>query len=340
MITFGIIGGGWRAEFYIRIAKLCPEYFKLAGVYIRNPEKAKTAREKYQVCIWEILEEIPFSRMDFVVSCVNKNSICDEIELLAKKGVAVLSETPIGTSLEQIEAFEKKTDGGESGQWRVQVSEQYHLMPRNQAIKAIIDSGLLGEVHQVQLSCGHDYHAVSLMRYFLGIGQELPKIQSITLPDRMVHYNGRNGVCEPVEMEGQQKLAVLNYGNKTAIYDFNKEQYFSEIRSTRMVIRGTKGEIVNDTCTYLEGSVPMRFTLTRNQHGWNESLDGMCLDSISGNGQIWYQNPFGKSRLSDEEIAIATCLVKMKEYVETGKEFYSLEAAALDTKTALLGWYQ
>ena len=39
MITFGIIGGGWRAGFYVRIARLCPEQFKLAGIYIRNLEK-------------------------------------------------------------------------------------------------------------------------------------------------------------------------------------------------------------------------------------------------------------------------------------------------------------
>lgn len=335
MITFGIIGGGWRAGFYVRIARLCPEKFKLAGIYIRNSEKAKAMREKEQITVWETLEEIPFSQLDFVVSCVNKNSICDEIVLLAEKGVAVLSETPIGTSLEQIEGFEKKRQND----WRVQVSEQYHLLPKNQVIQEIIDSGILGEVHQVQLSCGHDYHAVSLMRHFLGIGEELPEVQSITLPDRLVRYDGRNGNCEPVEVVGEQKLAVLTYGTKTAIYDFNKEQYFSDIRANRMVIRGTKGEIVNDTCTYLEGTVPITFSLNRIQRGCNENLNGMYLDSITGNGKIWYRNPFAGSRLSDEEIAIATCLVKMKEYVETGKEFYNVREASLDAKTALLGWY-
>ena len=58
--------------------------------------------------------------------------------------------------------------------------------------------------------------------------------------------------------------------------------------------------------------------------------------SWSADGKVLYKNPFGKARLTDEEIAIATCLVKMAEYVESGKEFYSVKQAALDAKTAFL----
>ena len=43
-----------------------------------------------------------------------------------------------------------------------------------------------------------------------------------------------------------------------------------------------------------------------------------------------YTNPFPYSRLSDEEIAIATCLVKMKAYIKTGEAFYSLKDAEFD----------
>lgn len=38
-IRFGLIGSGWRAEFYIRIAKMLPEQFELTGVLIRDKEK-------------------------------------------------------------------------------------------------------------------------------------------------------------------------------------------------------------------------------------------------------------------------------------------------------------
>lgn len=45
---------------------------------------------------------------------------------------------------------------------------------------------------------------------------------------------------------------------------------------------------------------------------------------------MYSYNPFKNARLSDEEIAIATCLSKMKVYVQNGIEFYSLHDAFID----------
>ena len=39
MIKYGIIGAGWRAEFYLRIATLEPDTFSVSGIYIRNESK-------------------------------------------------------------------------------------------------------------------------------------------------------------------------------------------------------------------------------------------------------------------------------------------------------------
>ncbi len=49
-----------------------------------------------------------------------------------------------------------------------------------------------------------------------------------------------------------------------------------------------------------------------------------------------YENPFYKVRLTDEEIAITHCLVNMAEYLKSGTEFYSVQEASLDAKTAFL----
>ena len=84
------------------------------------------------------------------------------------------------------------------------------------------------------------------------------------------------------------------------------------------------------TYVFLKDGVPQKFEITRNSYGANESLDGMCLFNITGGNEVLYTNPFPLSRLSDEEIAIATCLAKMKEYSDTGKEFYSVKDAEFD----------
>ena len=316
MIKYGIIGAGWRSEFYLRIAELLPYEFSVSGIYIRNSEKQKKFADKYNVKICRSLEKLLKTDFDFIVSCVNKDNISEMIKTLTAKNIPVLTETPV-------------TDGTLTG--RVQVAEQFHFMPRNQAYKKIIESGILGTVHSVRLSCCHDYHAASLIRFFLDTGFEKPEITSISLTDPVTRYNSRAGYLKsPAVVPAEEKIKVFKFKTKTAIYDFSFEQYFSDIRSSQINIRGTNGEITNNTCTYLKDGVPQRFEICRNAYGTEESLDGMCLFNITGNGEVLYANPFPYSRLSDEEIAIATCLLKMKEYLNTGIEFYPPKHAAID----------
>ena len=332
MIKYGIIGAGWRSEFYLRIAALMPDTFKVSGIYIRNPEKQVEFAEKYNVKIVTSLDELLNTDFDFIVSCVNKAGICDTVRELANKNIPVLTETPIGTSVSEIDDFLAEI----KPEWRVQVAEQFHFMPRNAAIKSIIESSILGEITQVQLSCCHDYHAASLIKFFLGTGDEMPETSSFTLPDSVNRYNSRAGLLnEPETVTSEEKFVVLRFKDKTAIYDFNYEQYFSDIRRSRILIRGTNGEILNDECTYLKDGLPHSFTLKRNSYGTNESLDGYTLVNITAEGMVLYENPFKGARLSDEEIAIATCILNMKKYLETGLPFYTLIEAANDSKMFL-----
>lgn len=316
MIKYGIIGAGWRSEFYLRIAAFMPFSFKVSGVYVRDKQKQNEFAQKYNVPIVDTLEKLLKTDYDFIVSCVNKDNITDMIKTLTAKGIPVLSETPV-------------TDGILEG--RVQVAEQFHFMPKNQAYKKIIGSGILGDVHQVQLSCCHDYHAASLIRFFLDTGFEMPNISEVSLIDPVTRYNGRAGYLKsPAVVPAEEKIKIFKFKDKTAVYDFSSEQYFSDIRNSRIVIRGTNGEITGNTCAYLKNGIPQRFEIQRNAYGTEESLDGMCLFNITGNGEVLYTNPFPCSRLSDEEIAIATCLASMRQYIDTGKAFYSVREAAFD----------
>ncbi|MBO4432497.1 MAG: Gfo/Idh/MocA family oxidoreductase, partial [Clostridia bacterium] len=262
MINYGIIGAGWRAEFYIRIAALCPERFKVSGVFIRNPQKREEFSKKYNIPIFDTLDGLLKTDFDFIVSCVSKASINETAQMLADSGIPVLTETPV-------------TDKNLRG--KIQVAEQFHFMPRNQAYKKIIESGILGNIRQVQLSCCHDYHAASLTRFFLGINDEKPQKAEIKLTDKVNRYNSRAGFTEPTEVDAEQKIVVFDFGEKTAVYDFNYEQYFSDIRGMRTVIRGTNGEIINNTVTYLKDGLPRSFDLERNNSGAEENLDGYSL---------------------------------------------------------------
>ena len=121
MIKYGLVGAGWRSEFYLRIADLLPDIFKVSGIYIRNRQKREEFSKKYNTPIFDTLEKLLETDYDFIVSCVNKTGICDTVKELCGNDIPLLTETPIGTSLKEIDDFlcEIKPD------WRVQVASSF-----------------------------------------------------------------------------------------------------------------------------------------------------------------------------------------------------------------------
>ena len=53
MTKFSIIGGGWRSEFFLRIARELPDLFEIPGMLVRKPERAEELR---RVCR-DVLDE-------------------------------------------------------------------------------------------------------------------------------------------------------------------------------------------------------------------------------------------------------------------------------------------
>jgi hypothetical protein len=48
-IEFAIVGAGWRAEFFLRIARTLPDRFRIAGMAVRNGEKGKAVEAAWGV---------------------------------------------------------------------------------------------------------------------------------------------------------------------------------------------------------------------------------------------------------------------------------------------------
>ena len=317
MITFAVIGGGWRSEFYLRIAQALPEEFTVAGVYIRREEQREYIKNKYKVKTFALLDELLCESFDFIVNCASYAHVTDLSVTLADKGYFVLSETPFLKAPEGEHAYEK-----------IQIAEQYHQKGTYQAIKALIASGVLGEIQHVNLSIGHDYHAMSMLRFFFDDYNAPEKVFDLNVPDNMLTSHGRGGEFEHTLRKTAQRLMVFRFGEKVGIYDFNGEQYFSPIRRDRLLIRGTKGEISNNTVRYFddEGALT-EGELTLKTAGL---LEGFYNDRIVLFGKVLYDFPFKNARLSEEEVAIAQCLMGMKKYIETGEEFYSCKKAYED----------
>lgn len=335
MIPFVIVGAGWRSEFFLRIAALLPERFCVTGMAIRNQDKALEFERKWGIRTFSTVDElIRKTEFSFVVVSVPR-TIAPEITVhLAGQNIPVLCETPPAKDLQSLVHLYQAL----GSQAKVQIAEQYAFQPNHSARLQIAKSGKLGTVSQVQVSVAHDYHGISLIRHLLGIGYQDAVIQASAFTSPIAVSPDRNG---PPNRDGtnpsRQVIATLRYGDKLAIYDFTDEQYFSWVRSPRMLIRGEKGEINNFEVRYLEDfQTPVVSTLRRTYAGHDGNLEGFYLKNILLGDRHVYRNPFAPGRLSDDEIAIATCLQKMHEYALGGPSFYGIADASQDHYVSLM----
>ena len=332
--VFGILGAGWRAEFYLRIAAALPERFACGGIYARRPETAARLRATYAVPVIEDEEEFYATHFDFTVCCVRSAEMLTAARRLLDRGHAVLCETPAATSPAQLEEQAALIPQNA----RLQVAEQFMRQPEFAAARAIVESGLMGEVHYARVSAAHGYHAASIGRHLLGIGEEAPdEAHCFKIPDPVRRTRGRAGRLAGEDVEAGQSLAILRFGKKTLQIDFSREQYFSPIRTGSLLVRGTRGELSNGVLRYLdEQDEPITLPLIRRDFGQGTNLDGFAQDRITCGTRVLYENPFPLARLSDEELAIASVLADMQRYAAGGAPFYSLDEARADCRLSFL----
>lgn len=332
-IVFGIIGGGWRAEFYLRIVQALPQRFDVCGLVVRDEAKGRVLEAKWGVKTYRTLEALlEQGAPTFMVVSVGWESAPLYTSLLVERGIPVLTETPPAPDLEGLIELNKLTQLG----GKIQVAEQYHLQPLHAARLNMANAGWLGEVSQAQVSVCHGYHGMSLIRRFLGIEFENATITTHSFTSPLV----QNPEREPGEwklVDSEQVIAILDFGGKMGVYDFTSNQYFSWIRALRLTVRGSEGEIVDHQVRYLQDQrTPVELDLKRMNAGENGNLEGYYLKGILAGDRWIYENPFIPGRLTDDEIAIASCLEKMDTYAKGGPEFYSLAEASQDHYLSLM----
>ena len=129
----------------------------------------------------------------------------------------------------------------------------------------------------------------------------------------------------------RDRLTMEFDNGKTAFFDFSDPaQYHSFIRTRQLTIQGTRGEIDDLTIRYLnEKNIPVTQELNRIDLGVYGNQEWSHYAVMLGE-EFLYRSPFDKARFNDDEIAVASCLVKMHEYVNGKEEFYGLADALQD----------
>jgi len=330
---FAVVGSGWRAEYFFRIAAARPDRFEIPGVLVRRQTEVERLAAQHGLVAVTDSNEIDDLDPDFVVVATPPEANADVCEEFVGRGHAVLLETPAGASFEQVDRLAQLAATGA----RVQVAEQYQFQPLLAARLAVIASGRLGPITSAHVSVAHGYHGVALIRAALGVGIGEVEVSRHEHRSDIARGPDRSGPATTDDLvSSTQLIALLSFGDQLGVYDWSDDQYFSWIRSLRFLVRGERGELDGHQVRYLlDSGQPVEQSLRR----WDTGLEGN-LETPGHRGYLlgeeWvYRNPFPGDRLSDDEIAVATVLDRMAMFVADGTPFYPLEDAVHDARLAL-----
>ncbi|HEV7276684.1 MAG TPA: Gfo/Idh/MocA family oxidoreductase [Devosiaceae bacterium] len=334
-VRFALIGGGWRAEFFARIAHELPGHFQLAGVLQRDAGKAAALGSQWQVPVFGSYGEIADAGVDFAVLSVKPEAHLGILTELHAFGLAVLCETPAAPNLEDMVGIWRLVEKG----FRLHVAEQYLFQPLHAARLRLIAEGALGEVGLARVSVAHGYHGVSLMRHFLGIGFEDCTIRGRRFVARALEGPDRQGWPESERfVDTVQMLGEFEFSDRLGLFDFTDVQYRSPIHSHHVVVRGDRGEIADLELRVMpDYGQPLVRGFRRTESGRYGDLSGYALQNISCGDQVLWRNPWPGARLMDDELAIAVAMERMAALVNgAGEGPYPYAAAAQDQYLSLL----
>jgi hypothetical protein len=160
------------------------------------------------------------------------------------------------------------------------------------------------------VSSTHLYHAVSMIRGLLGVRFEpaVVSARAFTAPlADPLSFAGWSGDSTPKDMS--TTIATIDFGGRMGLYDFTDNQWWNPLRTRRITIRGSIGELVDDRIVRLvDPKTPVESHLIRRQTGIDLNLEGFDLDHISVDGRVVYRNPFPGARFSEDDIGVAALL--------------------------------
>jgi predicted dehydrogenase len=288
------------------MAKAAPDRFEVVAVVTRTDAEAQRIATRWGVPTMRTIDEALAGEPEFVIAAVSWPSMPGIVRELVAAGAKVLAETPPAPEIEGLRSLWH--DVGASG--LVQVGEQYTRMPGHASRLAVVQAGTIGTVTSVEIASTHLYHAVSLVRAFLGVDMDpvVVNARAFTAPlvDPLTFRGWRE---DPQPGPKTITIATLDFGDgRMGLYDFVENQWWNPLLARRIVIRGSLGEIVDDTVTRLTSEGPVTSPIVYRRTGVDMNLEGNEVVHTSFDGRVIYRNPWVGTNLSEDDIAVASHL--------------------------------
>ena len=222
-VDCAVVGAGWRAEFFLRIAAAC-DNIHVCGMVVRDPVRRAEVESAWRIRCFESIDALlDAASPSYVVASVSPDAMPDICIELARHGVPVLAETPPAPDTDGLSRLYESLVELDA---RIQVAEQFWAQPLHAARQAVVDSGTIGRVTQAYLSVCHGYHAMSLLRRLLGVGFEDAVIRGYGFSSAVLGGPDRSGPPREERLDRvDNDYAALDFGDRLAQYEFCLPQY-------------------------------------------------------------------------------------------------------------------
>jgi hypothetical protein len=133
-------------------------------------------------------------------------------------------------------------------------------------------------------------------------------------------------------------LATLDFGQgRSGLYDFTGNQTRNLLRTRRLLVRGSHGEVSDEALVHLvDATTITRATFSRRQTGHDLDQNGYATDHIALGDAVYWRNAWPAARWTDDELAIAELLTRMAAWVhDAGPAPYPLVEGCTDQLLAL-----
>jgi predicted dehydrogenase len=166
-LSVAVLGAGNRAQDHLQTLGRLGEVCRLVGICDADAERAAGAGEQYGAPAFTDLERmLAETGPDLLYVIIHPDGHRAAVEVAARRGVHVVSETPVAPTLPIVDAM---LAAAERHGIALEVAENVWRWPTERLKRRIVESGLIGEVTQVHIWYrSGSYHGMNATRTLIG----------------------------------------------------------------------------------------------------------------------------------------------------------------------------
>jgi hypothetical protein len=325
-LRIAVVGVGSRAAVYLETIACLNDLYTLVGVADRSEERRNAAAERLRIPAFADAEQMmDRTRPDIILICVPPDGHHVMTEAAARRGIHVLTEVPIATTLPMADAM--VASAAHHGV-KLEIAEQVLRWPTERLKQRIVQAGVIGRITQAHLWYrSGSYHGMSAIRAViqapprrvLGVAAE---IEGPTRPDLM----NRPRQNHPWE------LGVVEFSDgSTCVY----QQPIHLARGNLWEFVGTAGYI-SGAEVVVEGPEIRRYAIERVVED-RCGVSALTALRIATDPPVVWENPHQQYGLvSDDDVARADILIGMHRAVTKDEELPYGAASARGEQEVLL----